>query len=85
METPIAKVRCPQCESRLDILETPSGGRIVSVSLLGPAVDSTAQAVEAFQGPDDRPEIVCPACMMKFDPSEPGSAVRPPRYLHRRA
>jgi len=72
-----AKLTCPKCRSRLDIIETPSGGRTVSVSLLGDAVEHNAAALELFQPPDAGPRIVCPACRMSFDPSEPHRSIPP--------
>jgi hypothetical protein len=65
------KVRCPNCQSRLDVLETPSGGRIVSVAYLGPSVEMNAHALERFVGPDGGRELQCPACSKPFDPSAP--------------
>lgn len=71
------KLKCPKCASRLDIIETPSGGRTVSVSLLGDAVEHSAAALEVFQPPDSGPAIKCPACSTSFDPSEPHSSIPP--------
>jgi DNA-directed RNA polymerase subunit RPC12/RpoP len=76
----VAKVRCPACQSRLDVLETPSGGRTVSVSFLGAKVESTAQALEVFQPPDAGPLIECPACRHRFDPSDPFPALPPLKH-----
>jgi len=42
------RVTCPHCRSRLDVMETPSGARSVSVVYLAPAVDQTALALEVF-------------------------------------
>ena len=78
-DTPPARVRCPQCESRLEVIETPSGARTVSVVFLGPAVEDIAQALELFMPPGDGPELRCPACQKRFDPAEPSSAIRPLR------
>jgi rubredoxin len=66
-----AKVRCPSCQSRLDVIETPSGARTVSVSFLGASVESTAHALEVFYPPNSGPMVRCPACDYAFDPSEP--------------
>jgi DNA-directed RNA polymerase subunit RPC12/RpoP len=66
-----AKVRCPNCQSRLDVLETPSGGRIVSVAYLGASVEMNAHALERFVPPDGGREVQCPACSKYFDPSGP--------------
>ena len=68
-----AKVRCPNCQSRLDVLETPSGGRIVSVPYLGASVEMNAQALEVFIAPDSGLDLQCPACGRRFDPSGPRS------------
>ena len=70
------KLRCPNCQSLLDVLETPSGARTVSVRNLGTMVERTARALETFQKSDDGPEIRCPACDRRFDPSEPSRAIR---------
>jgi DNA-directed RNA polymerase subunit RPC12/RpoP len=66
-----AKVRCPNCQSRLDVLDTPSGGRIVSVAYLGASVEMNAHALEVFIAPDNGLELQCPACSNQFDPSGP--------------
>jgi len=71
-----AKVRCSKCQSSLDVLETPSGARTISVRTLGSCVERTALALERFQRPEDGPEIRCPACDKSFDPSEPSRAIR---------
>jgi DNA-directed RNA polymerase subunit RPC12/RpoP len=73
----LVKLQCPKCSSRLDIIETPSGGRIVSVSLLGPSVEQDATALELFQPPDAGPEVTCPACGASFDPSGPHRSIPP--------
>src|SRR5688572_15655880 len=65
------KVRCPHCQSRLDVLETPSGGRTISVGFLGASVEANAQALELFLSPIAGPEVTCPACTRTFDPSAP--------------
>lgn len=69
MSLPPAKLTCPQCRSRLTILETSSGGRIVSVAILGASVEQTAKAFESFMPPGSRPDIRCPACESWIDPS----------------
>jgi DNA-directed RNA polymerase subunit RPC12/RpoP len=71
METslPPAKLTCPQCRSRLTILETHSGGRIVSVAVLGLSVERSAKAFESFMAPGGGPDIQCPACESWIDPS----------------
>ncbi len=71
----LVKLKCPTCSSRLDIFDTPSGGRIVSVSLLGDSVEQNAAALELFQPPDAGPKITCPACGRSFDPSEPHRSI----------
>jgi hypothetical protein len=63
------RVTCPNCRSRLEIFETPSGGRTVSVIALGANVD--AKALERFMAPGDGPEVVCPACNLRLDPASP--------------
>jgi hypothetical protein len=73
----VVKLQCPRCRSRLDLIETPSGGRTVSVSLLGLSVEDDAVALELFQPPDAGPKITCPACTMSFDPSEPHRSIPP--------
>jgi DNA-directed RNA polymerase subunit RPC12/RpoP len=76
-DMPPAKVRCPQCGSRLEVIETPSGARTVSVVFLAAAVENTAHGLESFMAPGDGPELICPACRKRFDPAEPSSAIRP--------
>lgn len=66
-----AKLVCPKCRSRLEVLETVSGGRTVSVMGLGDAVSSAAKALELFIAPDAGPDIRCPACEHRFDPASP--------------
>ena len=46
-DLPIAKLRCPKCDSWLDVRETTSGARIIGVAVLGPSVEDQAQALEA--------------------------------------
>jgi predicted nucleic acid-binding Zn ribbon protein len=77
MELPLAKLRCRKCHSRLDVMETASGARTISVTFLGPSVEQSAQALEVFQGPDAGPELLCPACGATIDPSEPYARFRP--------
>jgi DNA-directed RNA polymerase subunit RPC12/RpoP len=67
----VSKLSCPRCRSRLDVLERASGGRTVSVTGLGAAVEHHALALERFQGPGAGPEIVCPACEYHIDPAAP--------------
>jgi len=74
---PIAKVQCPRCRTRLDVIETQSGGRTIAVGILGPSVEHSAEALETFQGADAGPQIVCPACRYRFDPSGPYRAIPP--------
>jgi DNA-directed RNA polymerase subunit RPC12/RpoP len=62
---------CPKCRSRLEVLETTSGARTVSVIGLGDSVGSTAKALETFVGPDAGPDVACPACGDRFDPASP--------------
>jgi DNA-directed RNA polymerase subunit RPC12/RpoP len=63
------RVTCPRCRSRLEIFETPSGGRTVSVSGLGTSVEP--KALERFMAPDEGPEVICPACSLRLDPAAP--------------
>lgn len=74
---PIAKLQCPQCQTRLDVFETASGGRTIAVTILGATVERVAKALETFQGADDGPQIKCPACARVFDPSGPYRPIRP--------
>jgi hypothetical protein len=76
---PIAKVQCPRCHTRLDVFETTSGGRTVSVTILGASVEHGAAALETFQSPDEGPRITCPACSQAFDPSGPYRPIPPLR------
>jgi len=76
----VAKVQCPHCQSRLDVMETSSGARTISVVVLGPSVEHSAVALEMFEPPDSGPSITCPACSHAFDPSGP----RPIPPLRRR-
>jgi hypothetical protein len=71
-----ARVRCPRCESRLDVLETSSGGRSVSIIWFGPTVEASARSLETFKGPGEGGDIKCPACHTDFDPSAPGGIAR---------
>jgi DNA-directed RNA polymerase subunit RPC12/RpoP len=66
------RLRCPTCQSRLDVIETASGGRIVSVVLLGTSVEMHAHALEVFMPPNQSGlGLRCPACSTSFDPSGP--------------
>ena len=77
LDFPVAKLQCPRCQSRLDVIETASGARTIAATFLGPRVEDNAKALEIFQGPDAGPRIECPACGMAFDPSEPYRAIPP--------
>jgi DNA-directed RNA polymerase subunit RPC12/RpoP len=66
---PTGRITCPECRSRLDIFETPSGGRTVSVAVLSTTLEP--QALERFMSPDQAPEIMCPACNHMIDPAAP--------------
>jgi uncharacterized protein YbaR (Trm112 family) len=68
---PAGRVTCPECRSRLEVFDTQSGARTVSVVGLGLAVESKAKALERFLPPDAGPDIVCPACARTFDPASP--------------
>jgi hypothetical protein len=78
-DLPVAKLRCPKCHSRLDVIETPSGARTISVTFLGASVEQNARSLETFQGPDAGVLISCPACGTAFDPAEPPSSIPPLR------
>jgi hypothetical protein len=78
------KVRCAQCGSRLDVLETASGGRTIAVTGLGLSVERSARALERFFPPDAGPDLKCPACDAVIDPKAPFRASNQLR-LRRRA
>ena len=63
------RVTCPRCRSRLEIFETPSGGRTVSVFGLGTSMEP--KALERFMAPDEGPDVICPACSLRLDPAAP--------------
>jgi DNA-directed RNA polymerase subunit RPC12/RpoP len=63
------RVTCPRCRSRLEIFETPSGGRTVSVTGIGATIE--AKALERFMAPGEGPDIICPACNLPLDPAAP--------------
>jgi hypothetical protein len=64
-----ARVICPHCDSRLDVTETSSGGRIVSIVGFGDSVERTAKSLETFDAPGTSGDITCPACHRRVDPS----------------
>jgi len=64
-----ARLTCPTCRSRIAIIETASGGKMVSIVGLGASVESTAKALERFVAPDGGADIICPACDRHIDPS----------------
>ena len=66
--TASGRVTCPRCRSRLEIFETPSGGRTVSVFGLG---TMEPKALERFMAPDEGPDVICPACSLRLDPAAP--------------
>ena len=68
---PAGRLTCPKCRSRLEVFETPSGAKTVSVLVLGALVESRAKALERFIGPESGPDIVCPACDLRIDPAAP--------------
>jgi DNA-directed RNA polymerase subunit RPC12/RpoP len=59
---------CPSCESRLQVIETHSGGRSVSVVWFGALTESCPDGVERFEFAANR-DIVCPACNFSVDSS----------------
>jgi hypothetical protein len=73
----VAKLRCPRCQSRLEVFETPSGGRVVAVTVLGDTVERQPDALESFLPADSGPSIACPACSWSFDPSGPYRTIPP--------
>ena len=77
---PTARVRCPHCSSRLDVQETVSGGRNVSVAGFGPFIGEEPKAVERFVSPDSGPDIICPACQRKVDPAGSYPRSQPRRF-----
>jgi len=70
-----ARIRCESCHSRLDVLETPSGGRTISVVGLGSSVEANPAALERFDFGASH-EIVCPACNHRIDLNAPYRAMR---------
>jgi len=66
---PTAKLRCQHCGSRLDVFDTPSGGRTISVTGLGASVEHSAKALERFQITTDK--LLCPACLCEVDVGAP--------------
>ena len=75
MISPVSKLRCPRCQSVLDVIEPGSGARIVAVSVFGTMVEASAKALETFQSVDAGPFIRCPACSASIDPSGPYRAI----------
>jgi hypothetical protein len=55
-------VTCRRCGSRLEVFETQSGAKTISVVGLGQAVESSAKTLQRFQPPEAGPQIHCPAC-----------------------
>ena len=68
---PAGRVTCPKCRSRLEVFESPSGAKTVSVLALGLSVESHAKALERFIAPESGPDILCPACDLRIDPAAP--------------
>ena len=64
------RVLCDRCRSRLEVLDTPSGGRTVSVVGLGLSVEANPLALERFEFGTGR-DVTCPACNHAIDPSAP--------------
>ena len=65
------RLTCRHCGSRLEVFESQSGAKTISVIALGSLVESSAKALEGFQPPDAGPEIHCPACDSLVDPAAP--------------
>jgi hypothetical protein len=63
------KLTCPQCDSRLAVVGTQSGARIVLVAILGFSVETIAKGLEGVVDAGAGPEIKCPACESWIDPS----------------
>jgi hypothetical protein len=57
-----SRLTCPQCRSRLTVLDMDSGARIVFVAMLGFSVERSAKALESLLGPGTTPDVKCPAC-----------------------
>ena len=74
---PAARVTCPECLCRLDVSETSSGGRYLYVVSIHPAIEP--KALERFVGPNEGPDLSCPACGKTFDPSGPYRRLSHPR------
>ncbi len=66
-----AKVRCPHCQSLLNVFETSSGAQTIAVAVLGDSVQDTAKGLELFRSADSGPNILCPACEVAIDPNAP--------------
>ena len=64
-------VRCAQCDSRLEVLDTASGGHTITVTGLGAAIEETALARERFFPPGAGADLYCPACDALIDPTTP--------------
>jgi uncharacterized Zn finger protein (UPF0148 family) len=67
--TPSGRVTCPSCGSRLDVFETRSGARTVSVAVMSTIAEP--KALERFLPPESGPELSCPACDATVDPAAP--------------
>ena len=72
-----ARVTCPECLCRLDVSETSSGGRYLYVVSIHPAIEP--KALERFVGPNEGPDLSCPACGRTFNPSGPYRRLSRPR------
>jgi DNA-directed RNA polymerase subunit RPC12/RpoP len=71
------RVRCDHCRSRLDVIETQSGGRTVSVVGLGSSVEAKPIALERFELNASARDVTCPACNHTIDPYAPYRAMPP--------
>lgn len=60
---------CPTCQSRIAIIETENGGKMVSIVGLGESVGTAVKARERVIAPDGGADVICPACDRHIDPS----------------
>jgi hypothetical protein len=77
LSRPVARLTCSHCHTRLDVFETSSGGRTIAVAVLTEGMEP--KALEHFIPPGAGPDIQCPACTSRIDPSAPRVMGRPRR------